>query len=575
MFIPRFKKWIPIAFMLVLVLCITACSQNGKDGATPAPTSPSASTTPSGTPEADKKPPLYTIKMYTKTKLTVKMSDETDVGKYIKDKFNIVFEYVPYVGDYNEKNNLMLATGDYPEIIELQGDSVVKKYIDAKALVPLDDFLANSPQFTEAYKQQIPLWRISEDNKLYKWEKSTPTVFEYAAPNAPDMAVRTDVLEKQGWPNLVSEDDWVSFLKKALEQFPTTNGNKTIGLVAPFGAPWGIPGIAGILYEKGGDYTGIAGNAGVIFNHTTDKYEDYLKVPDVKTSFKFFNRLYREGILDKESFTDTPTQNLEKLSSGRAIAQWYYLNHATANSALEKAGHPEMQYIRLPIRTNAQVAAKAPRLFMEQLTNPFNSVVITKNAKDPKRIFELVNWAASEEGQLMLQSGIEGIHYNIQSGKRVPTKLFVDMLKDPANAKSGYFGFLSQRDTRAKDGELFSLGSIPRVTDEFTLTDRQKEAYKKLGWSNSAEYWLKHGKGVDTGIVPSILNDPKSTEGLTEQKMTELRSKTTVRLITAGNEEEFEKIWTELNKEYEKLNPHTVVDKYNKLYQEAKAKLKK
>src|SRR5690606_28858557 len=109
-----------------------------------------------------------------------------------------------------------------------------------------------------------------------------------------DINVRIDALAKQGYPNLVSEDDWINFLKQALKDFPTApDGSKTLGMIAPFGESWGMAGIAGIMYEKGGLTASTAGNEGVIFSSAENKFVDYFKNPDVLDSFKWFNRLYR------------------------------------------------------------------------------------------------------------------------------------------------------------------------------------------------------------------------------------------------------------------------------------------
>ena len=145
----------------------------------------------------------YDIQIIVSSAQTHSRSDETPIGKYIKDKFNIVFEYLP-VNDNSEKQSLMLATGDYPEIIRLEGGDMVQDYIDADALVCLDDYIASSTNFKTRYAEQIPYWRASsKDGKIYTWNRYVPADLTNV-PDVLDIGVRTDMLEQQGWPNLVS-----------------------------------------------------------------------------------------------------------------------------------------------------------------------------------------------------------------------------------------------------------------------------------------------------------------------------------------------------------------------------------
>lgn len=571
-------------FAMLLVVClmvsiIAACSSNG--GKNTGQETPQSSNSPSeskGTAETGQQErPLYTIKyIYPGGARKYKMSDETEIGQIIKEKFNIVFEFIPYAGNWEEKVNLMLAGGDYPEILWIQYNPSLQKYIQAGAAVPLDDYLADSPNFTTRYAEQIPLWRsISADKKLYNWQtgqsdfKSNIRGF--------DIATRIDILEKQGYPNLVSEDDWINYLKQAMKDFPTTpSGQKTIGMTAPFGEPWGMAGIAGIMYEKGGRYTGVAGNGSVIFDHSNNQFVDYLKNEYVKESFHFFNKLYREGILDKESFTDKGAQVQEKFDSGRALSSWYFMPGYATNLKLIEAGHPEMQYITLPIRSNTQVERNEKRLIMELDLVPYNNTIITKNAKDPKRIMELLDWASTDEAQILFQSGIKDKHYTIDgNGKRIPTDLYTKEAQDP-DSKVGFnlVSFLGYDVRTGTDGQSFSVGANMDYMDKLSQTKETMGAFEKLGWKTSVDYWMNTAEGAKSGAVPSIKLDPDSALSQTDQKLVEFRVKNTSKLIMAKDDADFEKLWEGIVKEYDKLAPQTVIDEYNRLYQEASATAK-
>ncbi|MBP1988815.1 extracellular solute-binding protein [Paenibacillus eucommiae] len=562
--------------MIIILVFVMACSSSTKTpDSSASPGGKDSTSTPTGSHSTKKE---YTIKVLSQVKGQIKRSDETKIGRIIKEKFNIVFEFVQTSGNYADKLNLMLAGGDYPEIVSIKDNDTFDKYVRAGALLDLEDFVKNTPDFAERYSKQIPLWRLSAfDGKLYKWEAGVPVDFKNNV-EVLDVGVRIDALKQQGWPNLLSTDDYIKFLKKALEDNPTTNGQKTLGMVVPFAEPWGMQGIGGIMYEKGGRYSTAAGNLGVIWNQVEGKYEDYMKNEYVKESIEFFNKLYREGILDKDAFTDKGDQVSEKLNSGRVLSLWYVVSGITeTNQGLITAGQPELQYINMPVRSMKQMERNEKRQIRVEDTRPFAIFAITKNAKHPERIEELLAWAASEEGRILLQSGVEGDEYTIENGKRVPTDAYKKLLHDADAARSigfGLFTFLGDVYSNAPDGVPYSMSLDPMIQDELILTPGMKDAYTQLGWANSKEYFLETGEAAPTGIAGTISIDTTSALGALHQKIVDFRTKNFAKLIiTPKSDEEFEQLYQSIISEYEKLKPETIVDEYNRLYKEKQAQL--
>ena len=85
--------------------------------ATPAPAASesAAAASESATPAPTVEEEPYTIQVLV-APTKVKNSMDTAVGKVIYDKFKINFEFISYAGDQREKQNLMLAAGDFNEI---------------------------------------------------------------------------------------------------------------------------------------------------------------------------------------------------------------------------------------------------------------------------------------------------------------------------------------------------------------------------------------------------------------------------------------------------------------------------
>lgn len=571
--------------MMAMLIFLAACSgQNSTQQPTSQSNAPAAESGSGDGDNAASEPepeplPLYTIQILTPNQYDFKFAGETTIFKVIKDKFNIDFELIPYSGNYQDKLNTMLAAGDYPELVRLEQNELVKRYIQAGALVALDDFLADSPDFTERFAENIPFWRsVASDGKLYKWEFDVPQDGQNVC-ECLDLAVRIDALEKQGWPELLSEDDYVSFLKQALIDFPATNNRSTIGMVAPFAESWGLAGITTAMPEKGDSYL-LMGGKSVLFNVKERKFEDLFMTRDTIDSFRFLNRLYREGILDKESFTDNNAQVQEKMNAGQALSVWYANWTADAASPrLREAGHPELQYIALPIRSNNQMQEGGKRPLRVDSTRPIASVAITKNAKDPQRLFELINWAASEEGQILLQAGVEGVHYNIVDGKRVPTQQYKDgIANDPNYKRNEGFNIVDLlgrvKTVSPVDGQFYLMEAEPTLRDELTLSEEQRNAYRMMGYDHKLQYWVDNGEEFPMGVASAISLNPADSFGLVEQQIIELRKKYTAQLILAENDAAFERILAEGVEAHQKLNPQDVIDEYNRLLEEAASQIK-
>lgn len=510
----------------------------------------------------------------------VKRSDETRVGQYIRDKFGIVFEYNVNAGDVREMQSLMLSAGTYNELQYIQRDDMVLNYINAGALVDLLPSLDKMPNFKSRYKDVIPYWRLICGGPLYKYETWVPRELDTDI-EVNDVFVRIDLLEKAGWPQLRSASDYIRFLERVVPGARDVSGRQITGMTIPMGESWGLAGVVPILYEKSEHYLPLS-NEGFIFDFSRDQFIDYFQNAYVKESYKFWSDLNRRGLLDPECFTDTADITMEKISRG-SIAAVYYTGWlvTSSNNALREAGHPEMQYIRLPIQSDSQVANGEKRLVRMETTRSFDSWGITKNCKQPDKLMALIDWACTDEGQIMLRSGIEGTHWIRDSkGKRVWTDLFVQATKDNnVNAREGicmlglsglpYFNVL------AKDGQPHDLTSQIEWIDGQGLSPQEKDAYSKLGWDSSLTWYSKNIKFGHTGVAGTVYVDPASNLGTIHTRMTETRLKHSGSLITAKTDAEFESAYQAAMEEYNRLNHKSVIDEFNRQYRAKLADLNK
>ncbi|MDR3020641.1 MAG: ABC transporter substrate-binding protein, partial [Treponema sp.] len=123
------------------------------------------------------------------------------------------------------------------------------------------------------------------------------------------------------------------------------------------------------------------------------------------------------GLLDPESFTQKEDEWKAKIASGRVLGISYPLwGYGDSRTSLVNEGRPERTFAYLPIVADERFtnAALQDYGFAGQW-----GVSISSQCKDPERAFEFLDWLCSEEAQILVNWGIEGVNYNIVDGKRV------------------------------------------------------------------------------------------------------------------------------------------------------------
>ena len=535
---------------------------------------------------AEEAPEEYRITMYVES-TNVASSEDTVVGQIIKDKFNIVFDFEVMTQDWNEFINMRLASQDFPEIAYLRWDYTGANWVNGGGAIPLDDLIENAENFKKLNASRLPLWRMDDpfgENTLYKWTESGG-LSEAMGPRN-DVMVRCDVLEAMGYPVIRSTSDYVEFLKKAVEMFPTDiDGNKTIGMCVPLAESWGGA-LVSIMPEKGG-YSG-ATLVPCMYNVDKDVFEDTMTIPEVRENFQFFNELYREGLLDPEVFTTTCTEIQEKMNAATPICIFYpaWMETGT-NMNLVNSGHEECSYITLPIQTDGQVANnKMRRLGIWEGYGSY-AYTLTPSTRYPERIIELLDWAASEEGLSLLGWGVEGVHWNWVDGEKTVTDEFLKMYQDQSDEYYaqgvGIFNFLGVPDGyNPYDGAPIHFTAAHSFTTG-TYTEAVKKALAAYGADLEEEFWQgKYIEGDLTSLTvqqSAAILDPDSVETMISEQIQQNRNNYISDLITAADDAAFDAKWDEFMAAHEALNPKAcedyINDRYIKLkaeYEEAMAK---
>ena len=153
-------------------------------------------------------------------------SPDNKMFKYLKEKFNVTFNWDILVGDLYQKRGTMIAGGVYPDLIEINETA----FIDAGAVIPLDDlFDKYGPRLKAHYADNWKKMRHT-DGKVYCMVNYgiIHGVEQGAFYNGSAFWVQKAVLKDAGYPKVTTVDGFFDMIENYYRKNPNVNGQPTV-----------------------------------------------------------------------------------------------------------------------------------------------------------------------------------------------------------------------------------------------------------------------------------------------------------------------------------------------------------
>lgn len=387
-----------VAGIMVLTGCASSNTSNG--GNTTAGSSQANQTTDSKTetPKTDTSKPVELSFFYYDGLRTFK--SDSPIWEFIQQQTNIKLKGVAPTtpgGDANEQFNLMLASGDLPDIIHASRDNVNKN--NSKLLVPLDELIA----------EHAPNLKAALDaNPIMKSASTGPDGKIYAIPYLPDGQVSETLFIRKDWldkfdlaiPTTVAE--YENALRIFRENDANGNGKKDeIGFFdrENNNGIWGIMNFYGAsqaLYVKDG----------VVID---DKYTTTLK-----DAVKDVARIYAEGLIDPEIYTRGKDSRdyMFQQNIGASTIDWVASTATYQEKYESEIDNLEWIPMLPPAGPDGVVRTEYSRAKVSDWCWG-----ISKSCKDPVTAVKLLDYLFSDEGQRTMNFGVEGLTYDMVDGK--------------------------------------------------------------------------------------------------------------------------------------------------------------
>ncbi|MDL4841902.1 ABC transporter substrate-binding protein [Aquibacillus rhizosphaerae] len=488
------------------------------------------------------------------------------VAQKITEATGVTLEIDYPVGGNDETIPLMIASGDYPDMIYAKGD--IGKLIEAGGVIKLDDLIEEKGDNLKAmYGDQIDrLRRDVDDPSIY-------TVGTYGVEGAywstsGTFQVQLDVLRELGYPEINTLEEYEAAITEYKEKYPEIDGQKTLGL-SLLGSDWRWLITVG---NPAGFAAGIPDDGQWAINDDTGEATYKFLKPEVKEYFKWLNGLNAKGLLDPESFTQTYDTYISKLSSGRVLSvadqDW---DIADADKALVADGKENRTYAPLPVTIDDEYKSQGLKDY--GFAGGWG-IAISSTSENQERAFEFLDWMASEEAQILVNWGVEGENYDIVDGKRVMQEDDRERMNNDANyAKETGVGYYIYPFPQWGNGAVDSNGQSITPNSEQDIIDNfnevEKEVLAEYGMDNWIEWFPKTEElGVSQhGTAANYTIEPGSDLQIIQQKADDLTEQRITQAILS-EPEEFDAAWDSMLKELEEMNIEAANEAMTKLTQD-------
>lgn len=505
------------------------------------------------------------------------------VTPIVEKKFNIRVKNVYYSTQgltFKERLNLFIASNELPDVIQTFSDFVTLP--STGRFAELGDMLKqNCPNLLKMYPEDQ--WKDALYNgKMYVFpglyfDLGAPEFKDdlYAIPagNFTGFWTRESILNKLGYkftplvelnkkvtdtqtkpteedfkiePAIATPDDLYNFLKKIKETIPKVNEKDII----PFSMPIWLEPHLGAMF-------GLTGNWK--YNPNTKKVSQFLGDEHAKEYWQFMNKLYSEGLLDKDFAIQKDEQLQENAVQGRIACFLWCPNSDDVQKAVQQADPSDsLRFVPLPMQPGTDFVGIDPA------SKASYEYYISKDVKDISRLLKYFDWFQTKEAMDLYTWGPESLGlWEIKDGKKmwkedVYNHIIGTSQEDQDWVKKNYFmKGLGQNGLWASSK---AFGCVPMM-----------QGYNPAGWNRSYPLIINpNNYGYSGAILSAKGNDfngriAPGVDDLTNLAVAfsygEFEQQYSAKLFAARTDEEFNKNWDDIQKYFQEKMQYAAAKK--------------
>lgn len=444
-----------------------------------------------------------------------------------------------------------IASGEYPDFIS--GNTALT---DAGALIPIDEYWEDYPNIRH-YMSDSQWNRLRQEDGHIYWipqfgvvrEEATEVVHEGEA-----FWIQTRVLKWAGYPRITTVREYFALIEAYMKEHPyMESGEENI----PFTIlcdDWRY-----FCLENPPQFLdGYPNDGSCAVDAEKQTVIDYNVTPTAKQYFQILNEEYHAGMVDPESFTQTYSEYLEKLASGRVLGmvdQWWQFAY-DVNDVLEGMSAQGCGYVPLPVTMEDGIKNQW-HVKRGNENDIATGLAVTTSCRDIEGALQFVNDLLDEEVLKLRFWGIEGTDYEVdESGVFYRTKEQRENARkvDYQAAHLCYYSYFPRLEGILADGKnAFSPEYQPK---EFLagLPDDIRECFAAYGCQSYVDM-LGTNEQPGAWYPMYSYSDTLTTEqeaGRVWRDMTEVKQEYLPLVVMTDH---FEETWEQYMQSYEACHP--------------------
>jgi len=337
----------------------------------------------------------------------------------------------PASGQSAEQFNLIVAGKEMPDIMYY---SWLTNYPGGPDAAIADGKILRLNEYIEQYAPNFSAYLEAHPDIAREIKTDTgniycfPAVYTYTSPDSDvwqntierepyeesfiGLIIRRDLLEKANLDMPETIDDWYEALKAFQEmgiKYPLSCMVSFATLAQTFGPAWDVTlPLIGLGGMGGGADFALREDGTIQYGPAEDGYYDYLA---------FMHKLYEEGLLDPDFMVQDRTTMDTKVANGE-VGAWINMlpSGIGGMEAQARAIDPDTAFDAVGVANPVREEGAKLRYRQGNLAYTGSGAAITTSCKDVATACRVLDYAWSDEGNNLLNWGIEGESYEIVDG---------------------------------------------------------------------------------------------------------------------------------------------------------------
>lgn len=337
--------------------------------------------------------------------------NEVETTKIMEERFGVEFEITAtgWGNEYRQRQQIIMASGDYPEIMTIENNAVEIDYGTSGALLPLNEHFDDYPNLANYIPpEQWDVMRLPDGN-IYTVPTTSALADGTPISQTRVLNYRTDWLEQLGYEIPETTEEYFEVAVAFSTQDPDGNGEDDTYAV---GGQDGDIGFFAAHFAAFG-----AGRS--IWTDIEGEIVNLALQPGAKDALKYLNRLWEAGAIDPEWITDNSDRWRQKWLTGVFGAPYIFGHLADKNNydgfrEQFKANVPDGEWeIGPPLAAPGyeDVAFGSDKLS----TRGWMRSTIVGQAENAMAALPILDFMASEEGRFQYTYGEAGTDYEINA----------------------------------------------------------------------------------------------------------------------------------------------------------------